>query len=143
MGQIAAVLEHELGVPFGETTPDGRFTLEYTPCIGMCDQAPAALVNDVVVTRLTSDKARAMIAELKQHGTPARLVKEFGDGNNAHDLVRAMVVNNIRERGAVVFDSLESGAAVRQALAMSPQEVIRAVKTARLRGRGGAASRRA
>ena len=138
MEQIADVLAQELGIGFGATTADGKFTLEYTPCIGMCDQAPAALVNDVVVTRLTTDEVKAMVRELKQHGDPNRLVKEFGDGNNAQDLVRAMVVNNIRERGPVIFDHLEPGAALRQALAMSPQEVIRAVKTARLRGRGGA-----
>ena len=39
------------GLALGETTPDGRITLTHTPCIGMCDQAPAALVNDVVITK--------------------------------------------------------------------------------------------
>jgi NADH-quinone oxidoreductase subunit E len=34
-----------LGVGFGETTPDGRFTLINTCCVGGCDRAPAALVG--------------------------------------------------------------------------------------------------
>ncbi len=138
--KVWETFEQELGIKTGETTKDGAFSLEYTPCIGMCDQAPAALINDVVVTRLTADRAREIVRELKSGSDPAGLVKEFGDGNNAHELVRAMVVNNIRERGAVVFDAedMQPGTGLKNALAMSPAEVIRAVKTARLRGRGGA-----
>ena len=135
---VAHALSQELGIEFGETTADGMFSLDYAPCIGMCDQVPAALVNDVVVTRLGADSARQLVRELKQHGNPQRLVKEFGDGNNAHDLVRSMVVNNIRKKGPVIFGEREANAGLRNALAMSPNEVIRAVKTARLRGRGGA-----
>ena len=42
---VAKTFTEELGIGFGETTPDGKISLEYTPCIGMCDQAPSALVN--------------------------------------------------------------------------------------------------
>ena len=57
--RVAEGLEEELGIRFGETTADGRFTLEYASCIGMSDQAPAALVNDVVVPRLGSEQGAA------------------------------------------------------------------------------------
>ena len=136
--EVAAAFEAELGIRFGQTTPDGTFTLQYVPCIGMCDQAPAALVNDVVVTELSSDAARRIVRELRKHGDPTRLVTRLGDGNNAHPLVRAMVNNNIRRRGPVIFSPMVRGEAIRKALAITPAEVIRAVKTARLRGRGGA-----
>ncbi len=128
----------ELGVEAGGTTPDGAFTLETTSCIGMCDQGPAALVNDVVVTELSSDKAREIVRELREHMDPQRLVHTFGDGNNGHRLVQAMVENNIREAGPIVLSPLRRGEAVAKALGMSPVEVIRALKTSRLRGRGGA-----
>jgi [NiFe] hydrogenase diaphorase moiety large subunit len=36
--KVARQLENELGIKFGETTKDGMFTLEYTNCLGMCDQ---------------------------------------------------------------------------------------------------------
>jgi len=39
-------LSERLGIRFGETTPDGRFTLLPVPCIGACDRAPAMLVDD-------------------------------------------------------------------------------------------------
>ena len=136
--RVAAAFKEELGIEFGETTPDGKITLEYTPCIGMCDQAPAALINDTVVTWLSSDSAHWMVAELREHMDPAKLIHSFGDGNNGHDLVRSVVSNNIRQHGEVIFGSSESGVGLGKALAMSPVEVIRDIKTARLRGRGGA-----
>jgi [NiFe] hydrogenase diaphorase moiety large subunit len=136
-----AVLEafsEALGVGVGETTPDGSITLETTPCIGMCDQAPAALANDEVLTELDPHKARQIVAELRRHLDPNLLVTKFGDGNNAHELVTAAVRNNLCQAGPVVFSVFKPGAALHKALAMTPQEVIRDVKAARIRGRGGA-----
>ena len=134
---VAETFERELGIRMGETSEDG-ITLTQTACIGMSDQAPAALVNDVVVTRLSTDKARDIVARLRGNPNPQELVKVLGDGNNAHDLVRAMVRNNIRLSGPVVLTAMEPGAGLAGALSLSPAEVIRNVKTARLRGRGGA-----
>lgn len=50
---VAAQLENELGIKFGQTTGDGTFTLEWVNCIGLCDQGPALLVNDTVWTKVT------------------------------------------------------------------------------------------
>ncbi|MEW6198641.1 MAG: NAD(P)H-dependent oxidoreductase subunit E [Planctomycetota bacterium] len=138
MDRVARAFEEELGISVGQTTPDGKITLEYTPCIGMCDQAPAALVNDVVVPELSSDRAREVARELKSHLDPRRLIRRLGDGNNAHALINAMVVNNLRLPGPIVFSAVNRGEALRKALSMTPAEVIRVVKTSRLRGRGGA-----
>jgi [NiFe] hydrogenase diaphorase moiety large subunit len=136
--KVAQAFTEELGIRVGETTPDGKITLEYTPCIGMGDQAPAALVNDVVVTYLSSDRAREIVRVLRETNDPRRLVRRLGDGNNANSLVHSMVHNNIRRAGPVVLAPLTPGVALRKALAMSPAEVIRDIKTSRLRGRGGA-----
>jgi NADH-quinone oxidoreductase subunit E len=57
--------EHKLGVHCGETTPDGKITLEFAECIGACDGAPACLVNDVHAMDVTPEKADALIQELK------------------------------------------------------------------------------
>ncbi len=66
--KIAKILEKELGIKFGETTHDGLFSLEYTNCIGMCDHAPAMLVNDSVYNRLTPEKVIEIIDELRKRG---------------------------------------------------------------------------
>ncbi len=128
----------ELGIQPGETTEDGAFTLETTACIGLSDQAPGALINDVPFTNLSSDKAREIVRELRRHMDPRRLVHKEGDGNNAHPLIHSMVRNNSRGVGAILYTPYNRGEAVRKALSISPKEVIRAIKTARLRGRGGA-----
>ncbi len=55
--KIANALKNELGIDFGEMTPDGKFSLEYTNCIGMCNQGPAMLVNEDVYYNLDPEKA--------------------------------------------------------------------------------------
>jgi NADH:ubiquinone oxidoreductase subunit E len=50
---IIESVEKGIGIKPGETTPDGRFSLELTNCIGACDQAPAMLINDKVYGGLT------------------------------------------------------------------------------------------
>ncbi|MBI4774764.1 MAG: NADH-quinone oxidoreductase subunit NuoE [Deltaproteobacteria bacterium] len=52
---IIAQIRGELGIAPGETTSDGRFSLELTNCIGACDQAPAMLVDDEVHGGLTPE----------------------------------------------------------------------------------------
>jgi [NiFe] hydrogenase diaphorase moiety large subunit len=135
---VAEAMARELGITMGETTPDGAITLTHTPCIGMSDQAPAALVNSVVVTHLTPERGRQLVRDLRRHLDPQQLVTMVGDGNNEHPLVRSMVRNNIRMRGPVHFADFDPGSALRKALALTPAEVIREVKDSRLRGRGGA-----
>jgi [NiFe] hydrogenase diaphorase moiety large subunit len=135
---VSDAMSKELGVTMGETTPDGAITLTHTPCIGMSDQAPAVLVNDVVVTHLTPERGRQLVRDLRRHLDPQQLVTMVGDGNNAHPLVRSMVRNNIRMRGPVHFAEFDSGSALQKALALTPEAVIQEIKESKLRGRGGA-----
>jgi [NiFe] hydrogenase diaphorase moiety large subunit len=60
---IAEQLTKELGVSFGQTTPDGLFTLEWTHCLGACDQGPALLVNDRLYTHLTVGSVSKIIQD--------------------------------------------------------------------------------
>jgi len=135
---VAQAFKDELGIAFGQTTADGTVTLERTPCIGICDQAPAALINDEVITNLTPEDAREIAQALKAGSAPASLAHTLGEGNNGHVLVHSMVMNNIRREGDVIFAAMEPGTALRKAVAMKPAAVIAEVKAARLRGRGGA-----
>lgn len=136
--RIAEALRAELGIDFGQTTPDGLFSLRRTPCIGMSDQAPAMLVNEKVVTRLSTDRVREIVQTLRASKNLEQLKLTLGDGNNSHPAVRSMVVNNLRERGPVVFAPATPGVALQRALSEQPAELIKIVKASRLRGRGGA-----
>jgi NADH-quinone oxidoreductase subunit E len=46
----------KLGIRFGETTADGRFTLLPISCLGDCDNAPAMMINDDHFNKLTVEK---------------------------------------------------------------------------------------
>ena len=54
-----------LGVECGETTADGRITLEFAECIGACDGAPACLNDDIHVMNVTAKSADELIAKLR------------------------------------------------------------------------------
>jgi NADH-quinone oxidoreductase subunit E len=53
---IMETLAREIGIGPGQTTPDGRFTFELTNCIGLCDKAPAMLINNDPHVDLTPEK---------------------------------------------------------------------------------------
>ncbi len=138
MGEIQKAFEAVLGIATGETTADGLFSLLLTPCIGMCDQVPAALINDTVVTKLTPAKVKSIIRILKKTQDPQQLVKKAGDGKNADPLVHAMVENNIRLSGDVLLCERSTDAGLKKALQLSPQAILDIIAASGLRGRGGA-----
>ena len=130
MELVAKAFERAAGVPFGSTTGDGAITLEYTACIGMCDQAPAALVNGTVMTKLCPEDVPGIVKMLRKG--------EYGAPKGGSLLPDAQIELNLRKTGPVLFAPLESGAAIRAALNMPPEKVIEVITGSRLRGRGGA-----
>ena len=53
---IIEAVQAKLGIAPDETTPDGKFSLHYTSCIGACDQAPALLLNHDLHGNLSPEK---------------------------------------------------------------------------------------
>jgi NADH-quinone oxidoreductase subunit E len=43
-----------LGISLGETTKDGRFTLLPSACLGVCEEAPAMMIDEYLYTKLTA-----------------------------------------------------------------------------------------
>lgn len=62
---IVEALEKELGIPMGGTTSDGKFTLEYTSCLGVCGVAPAIMINEAVYGNLTPERVPLILKEYK------------------------------------------------------------------------------
>lgn len=63
-----AVLDHlchKLNIKPGETTPDGRVTIEAAECLGGCEFAPCMLANEELVKNLDADSAAAYVDGLK------------------------------------------------------------------------------
>jgi NADH-quinone oxidoreductase subunit E len=57
-------LSHALSVQPGETTPDGRVTLEYAECLGACEHAPCMLANENLVKGVTQQQADQYVKAL-------------------------------------------------------------------------------
>ena len=65
--KAAQYLKGKLGIGFGETTPDGRFTLIETECLGACGDAPVLLVNNKrMCSFMSADRLDALLDELKK-----------------------------------------------------------------------------
>jgi formate dehydrogenase subunit gamma len=62
--QLQAMAEKFLNVRMGGTTADHKITLEATYCLGLCASAPAVLVNDRPVARVTSARFEKIVGEL-------------------------------------------------------------------------------
>lgn len=53
---IVDMLERELGIQMGQTTADGKITLEYIQCCGQCQDAPVILVDGQVHGQVTAEQ---------------------------------------------------------------------------------------
>ena len=53
---LAKDLEAKLGIHFGETTPDERFTLLPIVCLGACDKAPTMQIDEDLIENVSAEK---------------------------------------------------------------------------------------
>ncbi len=63
--KINELLENELGIKSGETTPDGTFTLERVACLGCCSLAPVIMVDETAHGNLDRDKVKAVVEKYR------------------------------------------------------------------------------
>lgn len=62
---IYKYISEKLGIRFGETTSDGRFTLLPVSCLGDCDHAPAIMINNDHFNKLTVDAIDELLRNYK------------------------------------------------------------------------------
>jgi NADH-quinone oxidoreductase subunit E len=81
-------LEQRLGIKTGDTTPDGKFTLEDVECIAACTEAPCLQVNYRYFHRISNDEVDVLIDDLRagkrahevpRHGTLSRVRQQLPD----------------------------------------------------------------
>jgi NADH-quinone oxidoreductase subunit F len=106
------------------------FSIEKAPCLGLCDHAPALVVNNVQRGDVGTQKIPDILDEVGQ--------KPYGiiGGEN-----RIITINCGKRRTTTLAEYIESGgyAALKKALSLQPAEIITGVKDSGLVGRGGAA----
>jgi formate dehydrogenase subunit gamma len=64
--ELAARAKAALGIGFGETTADGRVTLEPIYCLGLCSMSPSAMLDGEIVARIDQAKLDELLAEANQ-----------------------------------------------------------------------------
>ncbi len=110
------------GVVPGGTTPDGERTIERSPCLGLCEQAPAALFDDQAETSID------LMMDTYELGRPRS--KVYGS-------LRLLTRNCGGESTALA--AYGEYTALLKARAMAPEAVVAEIKASGLVGRGGAA----
>ncbi len=120
---VARQLENDLGIKFGETTPDGMFTLEWTSCIGMNYQAPAMMVNNEIFSNLTPQRVH-------------RIIEDCGEEFRSHRPTIGKVGDTFTN--TLTYASHQANSGLKKAVAKSRSEVIGEVAASGVRGRGGA-----
>ncbi|TWU34264.1 NAD(P)H-dependent oxidoreductase subunit E [Novipirellula artificiosorum] len=123
--ELIEAFEKELGVFLGETTEDGKITLEKASCIGLSDQAPSVLVNGIALTSLQPEDVPGIVAAIRA-------------GEEIDTLPQARVRKNLRQSGPILLGPYDSGDALRKAIRKSPAEIIIELYASQVRGCGGA-----
>jgi len=126
--RIKETLERETGATFGSVDRTGTFGLFLTPCIGLSDQEPSALINFHPFTNLNAIKIKDIISSLRKGIDPESICDQPAD--------------NIRYTPpgdkTVFFKEFNKGTAIKRGAALSPEGVLEELKKAELSGRGGA-----
>lgn len=127
---LGAMCDH-FGISSGQTTPDGAYTIEAVPCLCLCDQAPAALVDDVPLGELKIDNPEELLDAAEQ--VSLGVIR-----GEVRWLTRRCGVNEPTDLDAYLATDGFMGLA-RAVKEMAPSEVVEEVKASGLVGRGGAA----
>jgi NADH-quinone oxidoreductase E subunit len=59
--KVGKKFKEELGINFGQTTKDNKFTLLETRCLGMCAMAPVVKIGDDIYSKVTPEQVSALI----------------------------------------------------------------------------------
>ncbi|MBK6932942.1 MAG: NAD(P)H-dependent oxidoreductase subunit E [Saprospirales bacterium] len=125
---VQAAFERATGAKIGGVDPSGRFGLFHTPCIGLSDQQPAALINFVPFTRIRPEQVDRLVLELKRGASPTDLA----------DPVAPNIQYVPPEGKSVFFREYTAGKALARAATLGAEGIIEELKIAELSGRGGA-----
>jgi len=113
--------EHH-GLKPGQTTEDLSLTIEASPCLGLCEHAPIALVDDQAETNINLKNSTYEL------GRPPSLV--YGS-------IRLLTANC--GNGTTTLAKYNKYSAFTKALGMKSEEIVSEIKASGLVGRGGAA----
>lgn len=125
---ILSAFEEATGATLGHTDPTQTFGLYHTPCIGLCDYEPSALINLHPFTNLTPEKVHHIITQLKSGQSTEEL---------ADPIIDHIRYTPIPEK-TFLLRPHTPGKALLPLHKYTPDELIGVIKSSGLSGRGGA-----
>jgi len=137
--EIRDVLIHETGCQFGKVDKTGTFGLFDANCIGLSDQEPAMMVDDVVFTHLTAEKVTRIIQQLRDGKSAADIANPDYYASTTIEYIQSMITDNLRKTGPVFFKpDRDYQALLSQCLQQAGMNIIETLTLSNIRGRGGA-----
>jgi NADH:ubiquinone oxidoreductase subunit E len=76
--RIADELERQLGMSRGETSADGRYTLEEVACLGACSIAPVVKFGDEIVGNVQAQDVRKLLKNMEKSRSAEQDLAEKG-----------------------------------------------------------------
>lgn len=70
--QVLEEFKRQLKVEVGQSTPDGKFSLNCLRCVGACGLAPVVMIGDKVFGRVSPQQVKNIIAEYKEKSSEAK-----------------------------------------------------------------------
>ena len=126
--KIKVAFEQATGARTGSVDASGTFGLFDTPCIGLSDHQPAALIDFYPFTDLNEKKVKEIVDLLRQGKT----AKEIYDVPDDH--LRYLPDNN----RSILFADENTGEAVGKLQAHTPESILELLQKTDIRGKGGA-----
>jgi NADH-quinone oxidoreductase subunit F len=157
--RVVEELEHKLGIKAGDTDPTGMFTLQKMECLGACDRAPVMMVNNNDWhENLAPEQAPAIVDAINSQGLKALggchlAIEGRPESEWKHKTTTPVTPKDVPDYEPVLtkyaftphgytldhyLKHQQGYEGLRKAVAMTPEQVIDAVKASGLRGRGGA-----
>jgi NADH-quinone oxidoreductase subunit F len=157
--RVVEELEHKLGIKAGDTDPTGMFTLQKMECLGACDRAPVMMVNNNDWhENLAPEQAPAIVDAINSQGLKALGGCHLAIEGRPESEWKHKTTTPVTPKGVPDYEPVLTKYAftphgytldhylkhqqgyegLRKAVAMTPEQVIDAVKASGLRGRGGA-----
>lgn len=107
---VLAHVEQRLGIHPGETTSDGRFTLETAECLAACGMAPAMQVNGRFVENATNESASALIDYLAGGGDPEAISSAWQPISSGRGMATVSAIGTAGESSATAATATDSKA---------------------------------
>ncbi len=157
--RVIEELEHKLGIRAGHSDPTGMFTIQPMECLGACDRAPVLMVNNEHWHEcLAPDDTPSLVDAIRANGIPSLNGCHLAIESRPESEWRGKTTTPVQPRAVPDYEPVLTQYAftpggntldhyiahqagyegLKKAVAMTPDQVVEAVKASGLRGRGGA-----